>query len=353
MHFVWPEALWTLLVLPLLWAGYVWMLKRQRIQALRFPSLMLLRPALQGQRAWRRHVPPLMLWLALACSLVALARPFARIVLPSDYMTLVMALDVSRSMLAQDVPPSRIEAAKDAAKAFIRDLPAQVRVGIVSFAGSAQLAQQVTDQREELLAAIDRFELQRGTATGSGLLLALSTLMPEAGIQLETSLYGASFGSYSSSAGVARPLGTPSAPTTTKPPPVPVGSFTGGAIILLSDGRRTTGSDPMDAARQAADLGVRVHTVAFGTQEGVIPGMEGYSFFARVDEETLQAVAKATGGEFFRAQNAQDLTQIYAKLSSRVALETRETEVSVLWGLAALLLVVSSFGLSMHWLRRG
>ena len=352
MHFVWPEALWSLLMLPLLWAAYVWMIKRQRAQALRFPSLILLRPALQGQRAWRRHVPPVLLWLALACTLLALARPFARIALPSDYMTLVMALDVSRSMLAQDVPPSRIEAAKDAAKAFIRELPAQVRVGIVSFAGSAQLAQQVTDQREDLLAAIDRFELQRGTATGSGLLLALSTLMPDAGIQLESSLYGSSFGSYGAMGG-ARPLGSAPATTTPKPPPVPVGSYTAGAIILLSDGRRTTGPDPMDAARQAADLGVRVHTVAFGTPDGVIPGMEGYSFFARVDEETLQAVAKATGGEFFRAQNAQDLAHIYTKLSSRVAMETRDTEVSVLMGLAALLMAVSSLGLSMVWLRRG
>jgi Ca-activated chloride channel family protein len=131
-----------------------------------------------------------------------------------------------------------------------------------------------------------------------------------------------------------------------------MGSYTSGAIILLSDGRRTTGLDPMDAARQAADLGVRVHTVAFGTLDGVIPGMEGYSFFARVDEETLQAVAKVTGGEFFRAQNAQDLNSVYAKLSSRVALESRDTEVSVLWGLASVLLVVLSMGLSMHWLRR-
>ncbi len=352
MHFVWPEALWSLLMLPLLWATYVWLIKRQRPQALRFPSLMLLRPALQGQRAWRRHVPPLLLWLALACSLLALARPFARVSLPSDYMTLVMALDVSRSMLAQDVPPSRFEAAKDAAKAFIRELPPQVRLGIVSFAGSAQLAQQVTDQREDLLAAIDRFELQRGTATGSGLLLALSTLMPDAGIQLESALYGSSFGSYSAPGG-ARPLGSSAAAPSSKPPPVPVGSYTAGAIILLSDGRRTTGPDPMDAARQAADLGVRVHTVAFGTPEGFIPGMEAYSFYARVDEETLQAVAKATGGEFFRAQNAQDLANIYAKLSSRVAMETRDTEVSVLMGLAALLLVVSSLGLSMVWLRRG
>jgi Ca-activated chloride channel family protein len=225
-------------------------------------------------------------------------------------------------------------------------------VGIVSFAGSAQLAQQVTDQREDLLAAIDRFELQRGTATGSGLLLALSTLMPDAGIQLESALYGSSFGNYSAPGG-ARPLGSAAAAPSSKPPPVPVGSYTAGAIILLSDGRRTTGPDPMDAARQAADLGVRVHTVAFGTPEGFIPGMEGYSFYARVDEETLQAVAKATGGEFFRAQNAQDLANIYAKLSSRVAMETRDTEVSVLMGLAALLLVVSSLGLSMVWLRRG
>jgi Ca-activated chloride channel family protein len=352
MHFVWPEAFWSLLLLPLLWATYVWMIKRHRAQALRFPSLMLLRPALQGQRAWRRHVPPLLLWLALACTLLALARPFARIALPSDYMTLVMALDVSRSMLAQDVPPSRIEAAKDAAKAFLRELPAQVRVGIVSFAGSAQLAQQVTDQREDLLAAIDRFELQRGTATGSGLLLALSTLMPDAGIQLESSVYGSSFGS-NGAFGNARPLGTAPASTAPKPPPVPGGSYTAGAIILLSDGRRTTGPDPMDAARQAADLGVRVHTVAFGTPDGVIPGMEGYSFYARVDEETLQAVAKATGGDFFRAQNAQDLALIYAKLSSRVAMETRDTDVSVLLGMLAWLLVVSSLGLSMVWLRRG
>jgi Ca-activated chloride channel family protein len=353
MHFVWPDALWSLLVLPLLVAGYIWVLRRQRARAVRFPSLSLIRPALQGQTVWRRHVPPLLLWLALACGLVALGRPFARVVLPSDYMTLVMALDVSRSMLAQDVTPSRFEAAKVAAKSFIQELPAQVRVGIVSFAGSAQLAQQVTDQRDELLAAIDRFELQRGTATGSGLLLALSTLLPDAGIQLETAIYGYPFaGSASQGPKGARPLGSSAAEPKSKPAPMPVGSYTSGAVILLSDGRRTTGPDPMEAARQAADLGVRVHTVAFGTPEGVIPGLEGYSFFARVDEETLQAVAKVTGGEFFRAQNAQDLKLIYDKLSSRIALESRDTEVSALLGLAALLLCMSALGLSLHWLKR-
>ena len=117
---------------------------------------------------------------------------------------------------------------------------------------------------------------------------------------------------------------------------MPVGSYTAGAIILLSDGRRTSGPDPLDIARRAADLGVRVHTVAFGTADGVIPGLEGYSFYARVDEETLQAVAKTTGGEFYRASNAEDLGHIYDKLSSQIALETRLTEVSVLFAALAL-----------------
>jgi Ca-activated chloride channel family protein len=352
MHFVWPDMLWSLLVLPALWFAYLWMLRRQRLLAVRYPSLSLIRPALKGHTAWRRHLPPLLLWLALACSLVGLARPFARVVLPADYMTLVMALDVSRSMLAQDVPPNRFEAAKEAAKAFIKDLPPRVRVGIVSFAGSAQLAQQVTDEREELLAAIDRFELQRGTATGSGLLLSLATLLPDAGIQPDPSHAANPWGGYASTEPRgARPLGSSSTASVAKSTPMPVGSYTAGAIILLSDGRRTTGSDPMDAARRAADLGVRVHTVAFGTPEGVIPGMEGYSFFARVDEETLQAVAKTTGGEFFRAQNAQDLKLIYDKLSSRVAMEASDTEVSVLLGLAALMLCIVAAGLSLVWLR--
>lgn len=346
MYFLWPEFLWALLALPLLLALYLWMLRKRRPSALVYPSLSLLRPALQQQRLWRRHVPPALICLALAAAIVGGARPSARVTLPADYMTLMLALDVSRSMLAQDVKPSRIEAAQAAAKAFVQDLPSNVRVGIVAFAGSAQLAQDITDQREDLVAAIDGFQLQRGTATGSGLLLALATLLPEAGIDLEANLFGTDTDTG------ARALGTPRDAQQEKSAPMPVGSYTQGAIVLLSDGRRTAGPDPLEVARQVAERGVRVYTVAFGTSQGFIPGMPGSSFYARVDEEALQTVAKITGGEFFRASNADDLRQIYDKLSSRFALERRHTEVSVLFSLTAALLVCAAVLLSLWWVRR-
>ena len=353
MQFHWPEMLWFLLLLPVAVLAYLAALRRRRRLAVSYPSLSLIRPALGTGPRVRRHIPPALLLLALACTLVGGARPTARVVLPADYMTLVLALDVSRSMLAQDVEPSRIQAAQAAVKSFLNQLPANVRVGVVSFAGNAQLVQQITDSRDDLVAAIDRFELQRGTATGSGLLVALNTLLPDAGIDLESVLYGSEFRGYGSAA-AGRPLERRDSPAAPKRElaPVPVGSYTAGAIVLLSDGRRTTGPDPLEAAKLAARLGVRVYTVAFGTPNGVVPGYEGWSFYARVDEETLQAVAKITGAEFFRAANAADLQQVYEHLSSRFALETRDTEVSALFAAAAFVLVLLAAGLSLRWYRR-
>ena len=347
MRLLWPQALWLLLLVPLLAAAYVWALRRRRVQAQVYPSLMLVRPALGRQRLWRRHVPPLLMLLALAAGLFGLSRPSARLTLPADYMTLVLAMDVSRSMLAEDVPPSRIVAAQAAARDFVKSLPASVRVGIVSFAGNAQLVQPVTEVREDLLAAIDRFQLQRGTATGSGLVVALNTLLPEAAIDLENLLYGA--------ATMGRPLGSGEPPSELAQavPDAPVGSYGAGAIVLLSDGRRTTGPDPLEMARLAARKGVRVYTVAFGTPDGFIPGFEGFSFYARVDEAALQQVAEITGAEFFRASNSQDLQRVYEHLSSRFTLERRDTEISALLTLAALCLVLLAWGLSLRWLGSG
>ena len=345
MRLLWPQALWLLLLVPLLLAGYVWALRRRRLQALAYPSLLLVRPALARQRLWRRHVSPLLMLLALGLGLFGLSRPSARLTLPADYTTLVLAMDVSRSMLAEDVPPSRIVASQTAARQFLQSLPASVRVGIVSFAGNAQLVQPVTEVREDLLAAIDRFELQRGTATGSGLVVALNTLLPEARIDLQSLLYGA--------AAIGRPLGSPPAAAELAQgvPDAPVGSHASGAIVLLSDGRRTTGPDPLEIARLAARKGVRVYTVAFGTPDGFIPGFEGFSFYARVDESTLQQVAEITGAEFFRASNSQDLQRVYEHLSTQLTLERRDTEISALLALAALVLVLLAWGLSLRWFR--
>lgn len=330
---------------------YLWLLRRRMKSVVAFSSLSLIKPALGKSKPWRRHVPPFLLWLALGCALVGLARPKAQVTLPADFLTLVMAMDVSRSMLAQDVPPSRIEAAQTAAKAFLSDLPSNVRVGIVSFAGSAQLVQDVTDQKDDLIAAIDRFQLQRGTATGSGLWLSLAALLPEAGIALESVVYGQEF-VLSNGGGGARPLDSKTKTEKKELKPMPVGSYTAGAIVLLSDGRRTTGPDPMEAAQYAANRGVRVYTVAFGTPDGFIPGMEGYTFYTKVDEETLQAIAKVTGGEFFKASNADDLKMIYQKLSSRFSMEKRETEITALFVLGSVVLVVVAILLSLIWFRQ-
>ena len=339
MQFLWPLALWSLLFIPLMVWGYIWVQRRKQRTVVIYSSLALIKPAMRKTSMWRKHVPPALLAFALSLVLFAASRPVARVALPADYMTLLLAMDVSRSMLAEDVQPSRIVAAQMAAKAFIGELPANVRVGVVSFAANAQLVQAVTQNKEQLIAAIDGFSLQRGTATGSGLLVALNTLMPDVTVNLETVLYGSEFS------------GSLDKTKETKPDSSkvqPAGSYTGGAIVLLSDGRRTTGADPIEAAKLAASKGVRVYTVAFGTPNGTIPGQSYSSFWTQVDEESLQKIAKITEAEFFRATNAADLKKIYQHLSSKFVLEQRETEISALFIGAALAMLGLAFGLSRY-----
>ena len=349
MHFIWPHFLWCfalVLALPLI---YLWLLKRKHRFAFTYPNLTIIRQALGPRNSWRRHTPPALLWLALCAAVIGVARPTAQVTLPADYMTLVLAVDVSRSMLAEDVEPNRIQAAQATVKEFLSELPNNIHVGIVSFAGTAQVVQQVTDERKALVASVNRFQLQRGTATGSGLLLALATLLPNSGVDLQAAIYGEEFGRWGNKPLAERKLVTP--PTAVSPP-VPPGSYTNGAIILLSDGRRTSGPDPLAAAKQAAQRGVRVYTVAFGTPNGFIPGFEDSSYFARVDEKALQAVAKITEGEFFRAGNSQDLKEVYQHLSSKFSLERRDTEVTALFGALTLVLTILALALSLLWFKR-
>jgi Ca-activated chloride channel homolog len=253
--------------------------------------------------------------------------------------------------------PSRIKAAQKAAKEFLQELPPNVRVGIVSFAGNAQVVQHVTNQREELVAAIDRFQLQRGTATGSGLLLALATLRPEAKIDLEATLYSPNPYGYSdpsaNNGGSGGAKSLDAKPAVKERPPEPPGSYKGGAIVLLSDGRRTAGPDPLMAAKKAADLGVRVYTVGFGTPNGFIPGYEGYSFYTQVDEESLKAVAKTTEADYFKAGSAEDLKKVYQHLSTQFTLEKRDTEITSILAGIALILILLAIALSGLWFKLG
>lgn len=350
MSFLVPGLLWFLLAAPLLVAAYVLILRRNKKGAIRYASLALLHEALgPGQRV-RRHVPAMLFLLSMIAAIVAIARPTAVITLPSEQRTIVLAIDVSLSMRATDVEPNRITAAQEAAKVFIENQPNDVRVGIVSFAGTALLVQAPTQNKEDLVAAIDRLELQRHTAIGSGIIMALATIFPDAGIDLEAAIFGS--GTPWARRGVA--IDEPPKAKAAKKDfiPVPPGSNASAAIVLLSDGRRTTGPDPVQAAQMAADRGVRVFTVGLGTPQGGMAGFEGWSVFMRFDEEALKAIAEVTRGEYFAAGNAGDLKKIYQGLNSRFALEKKATEVTALFAVLAALLAVVSGTLSLLWFNR-
>ena len=344
MNFLWPQFLWLLTLLPILLLLYLWLLRRKKKLALRYASLSLVREAMGGGQSVRRHIPPLLFLLAIAAMLVAAARPMAVVVLPSNQQTIILAMDVSGSMRATDVLPNRLVAAQEAAKAFIKDLPRTVKVGIVAFAGSAQVAQLPTVNHDDLMTAIDGFQLQRATATGNAIVVSLATLFPDQGIDV------ANFGPPSRSRGV------PIEQAGRAPPkafvPVAPGSYTSAAIIMLTDGQRTTGVDPLDAAKAAAERGVRVYTVGVGTVDGETNGFEGWSMRVRLDEDTLKAVANQTQADYFYAGTAADLKKVYDTLSSRLTVEKKETEVSALFALGAALLALLSAGLSLFWFNR-
>jgi Ca-activated chloride channel family protein len=349
MSFVWPEALWLLLAVPALVALYVALQRRRSRHAVRFASVAVMREALAGSSRYRRHLPPLLFLLALIVLIIAVARPRATVTLPSEQRTIVLAMDVSLSMRADDVPPSRMAAARDAARAFVQEQPADVRIGIVAFAGSAVVAQAPTRDREELVAAIDRLELQYHTAIGSAIVVSLATLFPDEGIEFEAEALGR--GSRRERARGAA-IDGPKAPERKDAAPVQPGSYRPGAIILLTDGRRTTGPDPIDAARLAADRGVKIYTVGFGSEEGGMTEVNGRPIFVRFDAETLQAIAALTGAEYFHAGTAADLKRVYDGLNAKYVLETRPLEVSALaTGLAVALVLLAAL-LSIVWFNR-
>jgi len=341
MNFLWPDGLWTLLLLPALVLAYLVLLKRRKKTAVRLASVALVRQAMGAGPGWRRHLPPALLLAAVAVLLVASARPMAKLKLPSREQTIILAMDVSGSMRATDVKPNRMVAAQEAAKSFVAGLPRNVRIGVVSFAGTAAVVQAPTLSREDVVASIDRFQMQRATAIGSGLILSLATLFPDEGIDL------------SQITGARAMPATPDEKKTKKPfTPVEPGSYTSAAVILLTDGQRTAGPDPMEAAKMAAERGVKVFTVGIGTKAGETIGFEGWSMRVRLDEDTLKNIANATRANYFYAGTAEDLKQVYQGLSSRLVVETKETEISALLAGVGALLALMAAGLSVWWFGR-
>lgn len=361
MSFAWPYALVLLIAGPLVLGAYRLWLRRRRRFAVNFASLSLIREALPARAHWRRRVPFALFLLALATLAIAAARPQARIVVPVSRTSVILAIDVSRSMCATDVEPNRLTVAQEVARTFIDDQPGDTRIGIVAFSGLAQLVVPPTTDREALTKAIDGFTAGRGTAVGTALLRAIDAIaeinpdVPRSGINLD---------------------GVPGRPAASEP------GYEPDIVVLLTDGATTQGINPLAASRQAAERRVRVYTIGFGTERAAPlvctreqlgtdvfgPQFGGGQFggggfgggagtprravLAR-DEITLQQMADITGGAYRRAEDAEQLAQVFRDLPKEVAFQRENVEVSVVFAALGALLATAAVALSLAWNRAG
>lgn len=350
MRFLLPHALWLLLLAPLCIWAYV-ALRARRHSAVRYSSLVLIREALtQGQRI-RPHIPAIVFLAALCACVIAVARPTAMITTPADLRTIILAIDVSLSMAAEDVQPSRLAAAQAAARTFVTSQPRDVRIGVVAFAGNADLVQPPTSDRGKLFAAIDHLELQHSTGIGIGVIASLMTIAPNEGIPWTFDIFGTGRAPVASD-----PLRLDRSGEGDVPPPQlhAPGSHPSAAIVVLTDGRDTLGPPVSMAAKLAADRGVRVYTVGFGKRDGAFlrTSHQDEGEDVRLDEAALKELAAKTSGEYFHASTAHELKNVYRKLESRIVLERAGMEMTAVATAAAALLLLAAGALSMLWAPR-
>lgn len=354
--FAQPALLLGLLAVPLAIAAYLQVQRRRARYVVRFTNVDLLANLVPRQPAWRRHVPPALYVLAMTALVVSLARPSAMVAVPREDATIVLAMDVSGSMMATDVAPSRLASATRAASAFIDQLPATFRVGLVTFGTSAEVAVAPTTDRAAVHAALDALQAEGGTALGdaiaTSLKVAQSVVDPSGAATPSPSADPSAGASADPSAGASTaPSAAPSAdPSVPGEPPLV-------ATVLLSDGANSTGRlQPADAAREAAAAGMPVYTIALGTADGVVTVQDDLGVLHRVevppDTDTLAAIAETTGARAFAAPTADDLRQIYEGLGSRVGTRQEPQEVTQWFAAAGLVLMVAGAGLAAHWFNR-
>lgn len=353
MDVLWPGFLLLLAVIPILIGVYVWMLRRRRRYAVRFSSLSLVRAALPQQSQWRRHLPFALFLLALASLILAVSRPVSIVSVPAGQATILLAMDVSRSMCSTDIPPNRLEAAKAAALSFIERQPVSTQIGVVAFAGFAELIQIPTADQEVLGDAINSLRTGRRTGIGNAILEALDALA-----EIDEN--------------IAPTVRTAS---DVAPTPVPNGAYAPSIIVLLTDGANNVGVEPIDAAQQAVDRGVRVYTIGFGTAQGgrldcggagsndlfgggfgggfgndpFGGGFGGGGFRRGIDEETLQQVADMSGGAYYSAESADELQAVFEGLPTSLIMRHETTEISFAFVALGAFLAVLAMSLALLW----
>ena len=324
--FIWPWVLLSLLALPVCIWGYVHLQRRRSASAARLGSLGLARGGATLRAGKRRHVPPGILLAGVALLALASARPQMTLPLPRLEGTVVLAMDVSSSMAADDVEPTRMEAAKQVAKSLAERRPSSAMMGVVAFGEGGLIVQPPTQDDEALNATIDRLVPQSGTSLGGGMMTALNIVSPESEVGPGESA--------SVDGGDVR------------------GAFAPAIIVMLTDGENTDPPEPAEVAQLAIDRGVRIHTVGVGTRRGATIEVEGFNLFTQLNEPVLQEISLLTEGDYFRLDDADDIHSVYERLESEFVVEPQEVEVtSLLGGISALLFLVAG-GLSLFWFGR-
>jgi Ca-activated chloride channel family protein len=333
MSFIWPTMLLLLLLIPLCVGLYVMLQQRRRRLAASYGALGLVQEATGRPLGWRRHIPPALFLAGLVLLMFALARPQAVVNLPRIEGTIILAFDVSGSMAADDLKPTRMEAAKAAAWDFVQRQPSSVQIGVVAFSDGGFAVQAPTNDQEAILATINRLTPQRGTSLGQGILASLNTIAAgaEQAPPLDSNL-------------------TPTPPAT--PTPVPYGTYTPAVIVLLTDGENNEAPDPLAAAQAAADRGVRIHTVGIGSAAGTTLHVNGFTVHTRLDEAMLQQISKLTEGAYYNAQNQQDLHAIYENLDPQLVIKSEKMEVTSIFAGASILVFLIGGTYSLLWFSR-
>lgn len=334
MSFIWPIMLVLLVLLPLFVVLYLRQQRRRQRLLATYGGLGLMASAAGRGLGRRRHLPPLLFLLALTTLIVAVARPQAELSLPRVEGIVILAFDVSGSMAADDLPPTRMEAAKVAARAFVENQPRSVLIGVVAFSESGFSVQVPTNDQAAILAAIDRLAPTRGTSLGNGILMALNTLtVKNEPVADET---------YSN-------LQLTPTPT---PTPMPRGTYKPGVIILLTDGENTAPPDPLEAAQTAIDRGVRIYPIGIGSAAGTLLKVNGFTVRTYLDEETLQQIAELTDGVYYHAENEDELKTVYDNVGSQLVVKPEKTEITALLAGVSVLLLLIGGALSLLWFSR-
>ncbi len=333
MTFIWPLMLYSLILIPLFIALYLFLQRRRKRIAVNYRALSASSENTKRDPGLRRHIPPILVLLSLAILGVALARPQTEVSLPHIEGTVILAFDVSGSMAADDFKPTRMGAAKAAANSFVDHQPSTVRIGVVAFSDNGLTVQTPTNDQDAILTAINRLAPERGTSLASGISASLKAIDVGAGqpSEIYTNL-------------------TP-VPTLT-PTPLPVGTFAAADIVLLTDGENNEHPDPLAAAQVAAKRGVRIYTVGIGSPQGTNLHINGFTIHTQLNEQLLRQISQMTGGTYYNAQNTQDLIKIYNNLNPQLVVTPEETEVTSIFAGAGILLMLMGGMLSLVWFSR-